>query len=338
MLRVIHGADTFTAHERLREILASCGGEPVATDGVQWLDGKTVTPGAIGEACEQVSMFAACNVVVVEGLLSRFSKDESRRKPSKSKKGRSPARDKGEWEAFAARVRAIPESALLILLDGELKGANPLLTSLALATEETTVCPALRPADVQSWIQERVAAAGGRIDRDAATRLGALVGSDLWLLSSEIEKLVVYAGGAPVRTAMVDEVTASAPAPTIFMLVDAIVERSAQLARRRLDDMYLKGLNAGYVFTMVGRQLRIIAQVQEARRHRGAALPAPDLDRLQPFALERARRQAQQYSEEHVRNALERLVAADRAMKTGVFTERMALEMLVTDLLNPPAA
>lgn len=338
MLRVIHGADTFTAHEVLRDVLVSHRGGDTDPGSVQWLEGKTATPGAILEACEQVSMFATSNVVVVEGLLSRFSKEEPRKKPAKGKKTRSAAKDMGEWEGFAERVRALPETAVLVLLDGELKGANPLLVSLAPAAEEIATCPALRAGDVVQWIQQRVSAAGGRIDGDAAARLGALVGADLWVLSSEIEKLVVYADASPIRTSMVDDMVASAPAPSIFMLVDAIVERSAQLARRRLDDLYGKGLTAGYVFTMVGRQFRIIAQVHEANRHRGAAPPSADLARLQPFALERARRQAQLYSEERVKDALDSLVAADRAMKTGVYTERMALEMLVTDLLKSSVA
>lgn len=336
MLQVIYGPDTFTAHEKLREILSSHVGQGEEPGNVQWIEGKTATPSQILEACGQVSMFTTTKVVVVEGLLGRFSKGDGRKKPPKGKKRAPRTDDLGEWQTFSERVRLLPESSVLILLDAEVKGANTLLSALSLQPEEVTLCPSFDQNKLVRWVQERAAARGGRIEGPAASRLAALVGSDLWLLNSEVEKLLVYADGAPVQTVMVDNMAASATTPSIFMLVDAIVERNVQAARRRLDDMYSKGLSTGYVFTMVARQLRLIAQVHEMRQHRGAQ-PSGELAALQPFALQRATQQAQRLSEAATRSALQHVVDADRAIKTGVYTDRMALDMLITDIVGSAA-
>ena len=333
---MIYGSDTFTAHEKLREILSSHVGQGEEPGNVQWIEGKTATPGEVLEACGQVSMFTTTKVVVVEGLLARFSKSDGRRKATRGKKRTARTDKLGEWQAFSERVRILPESSVLILLDAELKMPNTLLDELDGVTTDVTRCLSLGPPQLVRWVQERVVARGGRIEGAAASRLAALVGSDLWLLNSEIEKLVVYADGAPVQMAMVDNMAASATTPSIFMLVDAIVERNVQVARRRLDDMYNKGLSTGYVFTMVARQLRLIAQVHEMRQHRGAQ-PSGELAALPPFALRRATQQAQRLSETATRSALQSVVDADRAIKTGTYTDRMALDMLITDIVGSAA-
>jgi len=331
MLRIIYGADTFTAHEVLRHVL-SAGGS-YCTENVEWMDGRTATPREILQSCEQSSMFAETRQVVVEGLLARFSKDDSGKRPAKTKKRGQKTRDMGEWEPFVERVPGLPATSTLVLLDADLKAMNPLLKAL-LPLGEVTQCEPLKRDALPRWVRERVAAGGGRIEEGAAQRLASLVGADLWQLTSEIEKLVVYANGAPIRSDMVDNLAASGLTPSIFMLVDAIVERNQQLARRRLDDMYDKGLSAGYVLTMVARQFRLLAQIHEARGRRDSPPSSRELSGLQPFALTRATQQASRYKEVQVQQAFQRVLEADRAIKSGVYTDRMALEMLITELLR----
>lgn len=336
MLRLIFGHDTFTVREKLRELLSQYVGDESPLQGAHWIDGRSATPRDVIEAAGQVSMFAATKIVVVEGLLSRLTRGDARRKVARGRKRNGRSGELGEWEGFSEKVRGLPESSVLILTDGEVKEPNPLLDELAAVAGDTVRCPFLAAPELVRWVQERVARRGGRIEAAAASRLAAIVGPDLWLMHSELEKLVIYADGQPITVNMVDGMAASAPAPTIFALVDAMVEQDMQQARRRLDDLYHKGLPAGYVFTMVARQLRLIAQAHEARgRHSGPV--AGELAGLAPFALQRAMRQAQRLSEDATRQALERVVAADRAIKTGTFTDRMALDMLITDIAAPMA-
>lgn len=334
MLVVIYGPDTFTAHEVLRDVLVKNTAETI--ENVRWIEGKTATPNEVLEALEQGSLFERVRVVVVEGLLARFSKSDSPRKPAKSKKRGQKSPDMmGEWEPFVRRVSDLPEAGILILIDAELKGVNPLLKALS-PFAQVTQCLPPRGEELDRWVLQRVASRGGRIGHDAARRLATLVGADLWMLTSEIEKLVVYADGTPISSGMVDDMTAAGPAPSIFMLVDAIVERNEPLARRRLDDMYNKGLSAGYVFTMVARQIRLIAQSRETRDRRSVQPVSGELAGLQPFALQRVTQQAAHYTETQARDAFECVVAADRAIKSGLYPDRMALEMLITDLLSSP--
>ena len=153
MLRIIYGADTFTAHEALRDLLAT-GGSYSAED-VQWMDGKTTTPEEILQACEQSSMFAETRLIVVEGLLSRFSKDDSGKKPAKVKKRGQKAQGMGEWEAFVERVPGLSEKSILVLLDADLKAVNPLLKGLSSVAGGVTKCEPLKRDELPRWVEQR---------------------------------------------------------------------------------------------------------------------------------------------------------------------------------------
>lgn len=333
MLHIIHGSDTFTARETVRQVLASVSSDSAPAETVNWIDGRTATQDEILQACEQVSMFGDTRRVVVEGLLSRFGRADSRNRVTRTKGRRKKTPDTGEWAQFAERVTALPDQSLLILLDVDPGRTNPLLEALTPAATVHRLDPP-KGADLLRWIHNRVSLVNGHIERNAAERLAAHIGPDLWQLDSEIHKLVTYSDGAPITVSMVDAMLTAAVTPSIFMLVDAIVERNEKQARHRLDDMYQKGLSAGYVFTMVGRQLRLLALVREARDHHTSDRELPgELASLQPFALQRATQQAQRYSDHQVRRALVHVLEADRRIKTGMYDDHMALTMLITNLL-----
>lgn len=281
-------------------------------------------------------MFGDTQRVVVEGLLTRFGTADSRSRAARTKGRRKKTPDIGEWAQFAERIKALPDQSLLVLLDVDPGRTNPLLDTLAPAATVHRLDPP-KGADLLRWIHDRVGLVNGHIDRDAAERLAGLIGSDLWQLDSEIQKLATYSDGAPITVPMVDGMLTASVTPSIFMLVDAIVERNEKYARHRLDDMFQKGLSAGYVFTMLARQLRLIALVREAKDHNSPDRQLPgELASLQPFALQRATQQAQRYSEPEVRRALVHVLEADRAIKSGMYDDHMALDMLITNLL--PAA
>ncbi len=333
MLYVLHGADAFTVHEALRQVIASHQPADASSAEAVTLDGATVTPSQILAACQQISLLSSSRVVVVDGLLARFEADKPTRehaKKGKSKRTGLPP----EWGGFASLVASLPDESVLLLVDGELKPGNHLLQTLAKAPG--AVIREMRPprGDILvTWIRERSAAAGAPCDEEAARRLGLLAGGDLWQLNSELQKLAAYANGRAITAAMVEALTANSASSTIFSLVDAIVEGRQKDARLRLDQLYRDGLSAGYVFTMVGRQVRLIAQIVERRQHSGTVQPAVELSGLHEFVLRRATDQARKFDQARIQKVFEVLIPADRSIKTGICTERIALEQMITDLL-----
>jgi DNA polymerase III delta subunit len=179
------------------------------------------------------------------------------------------------------------------------------------------------------------AVASNRARRSGWARCPA---TDLLAAHSEIEKWWCTRTEVQIDVRMVEDMAARAGRRAYSCWWTLSLSGESGFARHRLDVMYQKGLSAGYVFTMIARQFRLIAQIHETRARREAAASSVELERLQSFALQKASEQASRYTPARVRDGLERIVAADRGIKSGMQTARVALELLVSDLLRPVAS
>jgi DNA polymerase-3 subunit delta len=118
----------------------------------------------------------------------------------------------------------------------------------------------------------------------------------------------------------------------IFALVDAVAEGRTELAQRLLHRLYDDGVPPTYVLTMITRQFRLIAQARDL----GKGLSRPQIqDRLglkSGFALDKTLSQARLYDFERVKWVYGKLLEMDLAIKTGQYSDELALELLVTEL------
>ena len=331
MLHIVYGPDSFSSREFIRDLVTSLMVDDPAGEGLARIDGRTTTPADVLNACGQVSLFGTRPVVLVEGLLSRFeSKKQSGRSRGRKRKGQATS----EWENFPAKVQPVVSASELILVDGELGKGNFMLAALA-PLGQVHVFSRPGGEDLLRWIARRAKSGDAGIDMAAAQQLAALSQGDLWYLASEVDKLAAYCAGRTITQQAIAELTMAASTSSIFKLVDAIVESRARDAQRLLEDMWESGSSAGYVLTMVERQLRIVAQALEATGPHGrVTLQGGEFAALPEFAQRRAVGQARRLPSALVRAALDRVTAADKAVKTGTLDERVALDLLINDLAS----
>ena len=108
-----------------------------------------------------------------------------------SKIGKSIVYEVDELLAFLPNV---PETTRLIFLESQiLRNNHP---AVLLANESSAgqllAFPLPEGGQIDRWIQEQAAKKGGEISPRAANLLASLVGNDLQVLDSELEKLVAY--------------------------------------------------------------------------------------------------------------------------------------------------
>lgn len=331
MLHIVFGPDTFSSGEFVRDLVARLLADDPAGEGIARIEGKTATPADILNACGQASLFGARPLVIVEGLLARFDPPKRSSGRSKAKKRKTLANT--EWSGFAERLKPAVDAGELILLDGALDAKNELLNSLK-SRDNTHVFPMPGGDTLRAWIVQRAKNAGAEIDDAAIEQLSAQSQGDLWYLASEVDKLSAYCQGTTITAQSVADLTTGLATSSIFKLVDAIVEGKVHDAQRLLADMWESGLSAGYVLTMVARQLRIIAQALEAAGAKGkVSLQGGEFAGLPDFARTRAVRQCRGMTPASVRAAMACVSATDRAIKTSTLDERVALDLLINDLV-----
>jgi DNA polymerase-3 subunit delta len=330
MFCILYGQDDFSLTQALDKIKADLGDRETVATNTTRLEGQHLTLSELRNKCDAAPFLSSHRLVIVDGLLGHF--EEKQRKP-RSSKGKS-RNGLGEWEGLDSYVRQMPETTTLVLVDGEVKGNNPLLKKVPPLTE-VKAFPLLKSEALKVWIRQRVKKEGGNIRAQAVNLLAELVGGDLWAMDGEIQKLLIYSQERPISEDDVRQLVSHVQEANIFALVDAVAEGRTELAQRTLHRLYDEGVAPTYILTMITRQFRLIAQARDL----GKGLSRPQIqDRLglkQGYVVDKTLSQARLYDFEGVKRAYDKLLETDLAIKTGKYSDKLALELLVTELARP---
>ena len=330
MFYILYGQDDFSLNQALEKIKADLGDREMVATSTTSLEGKQLALGELRNKCGAAPFLSSYRLVIVDGLLGRFEVKQSRPRSGRGKSGNGL----GEWEDVASYIEQMPETTVLVLVDGEMKGHNPLLKKLSPLAEVRTF-PLLRGRDLKAWIQRRVREEGGDITPQAVNLLAELIGGDLWAMNGEIQKLLLYSQGRPISEDDVRQLVSHVQEANIFALVDAVAEGRTELAQKILHRLYHDGTAPTYILVMITRQFRLIAQAKDLE---------PGLSRLQiqdrlglksSYSLDKTLSQAKLYDFEGVKRAYDKLIETDLAIKTGKYSDKLALELLVTELACP---
>jgi DNA polymerase-3 subunit delta len=327
MLYILHGQDNFSLSQAVGKIKADLGDRETVAANTTNLDGKRLTLGELKSKCDTVPFLCSHRLVMVEGLLGRFDAKQGK---ARSRKGRS-GNGLEEWEGIDSYIEQMPETTVLILIDEEVKGSNPLLRQIS-SLAQVRDFPLLRGKDLKTWIRQRVEVGGGAIRPEAVNLLAELVGGDLWAMDGEIQKLLVHSQGRPISEDDVRQLVSCVQEANIFALVDAVAEGRTESAQRLLHRLYDEGVPPTYILTMITRQFRLIAQAIELGKGLSRLQIQDRLGLNSSYALDKTLSQARLYDFEDVKRAYGKLLETDLAIKVGQYSDKLALELLVTEL------
>lgn len=329
-------SDDYRLREAYRELRAGLDTDGMLETNTSRFEPRGLTAEVLVQHLSTLPFMGAVRLVVVEGLLLAAG----------------GARGTAErWQPLVDFLPSAPPSSHLVLIeplpdreDRLAVARSPLLKALRAVPDgdvrefaELSLGRGGRnavPNEVARWARERAAARGIPFEPAAAEALSQLLGSDLWALASEIEKLSSYAGGRPVTPADVALLTPASRDADIFALVDAVAEGRASEALRLARQMHDEGSRSnGEIQGIVVRHLRNLVRAEElARVGASDAEVGEATGARHPFAREKLLRQAQTAGRDRVAAALRAVAVSDHAVKTGQLDEGLALELLLTEL------
>jgi DNA polymerase-3 subunit delta len=334
LLYILQGEDDFSLNRALGEIKKGLGDPSMLATNTTILEGQNVTPGELRMVVETAPFLAEKRLVIVQGLLGRF--ESQNKTPRRSKKSPPSNGRENDAKSFAAAMADLPESTVLVLTDGRIKNANPLLKIISGA--KVMSFPLLRGDVLRQWINKEAAVQGADMSPPALDLLARLVGGNLWIMSSEINKLALFALGRRIEVEDIKAVVSSAQEANVFAMVDAIMEYKAGVAENLLEQLLQHGASPAYLLVMLSRQLRLVVRAKELRRQR-----KPDAEiqsRLglkSEFPFRKTLEQAQRYPLERLKLVYKRLLEADLSIKTGRYDGGLAFNLLIADLCPQPA-
>ena len=223
---------------------------------------------------------------------------------------------------------------------GETLGAHCGMVELARVTEE----------DAMRWIVATAQEAGVRVEADAARELADALGADMMLISSELEKLLLYTEGrGRITLGDVETMVLSAKQRSLYELTDAISACDRARALALLHGL-LNSSDAGedsaighlYMLARTFRQMLVILE-KNVRDSRAIWQALWQGFRMPPFAADDLIRQARRFkSRRGLTRALRLIARADLELRSSPPDKRLVLERLVYELASeakpaPPA-
>jgi DNA polymerase-3 subunit delta len=193
------------------------------------------------------------------------------------------------------------------------------------------------------WVIEHGRQQDVKVDQDAARELIDSLGADMMLVSSELEKLVLYVGEKKqITLGDVETMVLAAKQRSLYELTDAISAKDKTRALAILDAMLQSGegddaaIGHLYMLSRTFRQMLVILE-KNVRDSRTIWQALWQGFRVPPFAAEDIIRQARRYqNRRELTRALKLIARADMALRSNPPSKRLVLEQLVMQLAEEP--
>jgi len=200
--------------------------------------------------------------------------------------------------------------------------------------------------DALRWITSESEREGVKFDPDAARELADALGADMMLISSEWNKLLLYAGEKRhVTLGDVETMVLAAKQRSLYELTDAISAKDTLRALKLLQGL-LNASDGGedsaighlYMLARTFRQMLVILE-KNVRDPRAIWQALWQGFRMPPFAAEDLIRQARRYkSSREITRALRLIARADLELRSQPPDKHLVLERLVFDLTKEARA
>jgi DNA polymerase-3 subunit delta len=200
--------------------------------------------------------------------------------------------------------------------------------------------------DAMRWTVATAQESQVRVDPDAARELVDALGADMMLVSSELEKLLLFAlGRGRITVGDVETMVLAAKQRSLYELTDAISARDRVRALALLHGL-LNSSDAGedaaighlYMLARTFRQMLVILE-KNVRDSRAIWQALWQGFRMPPFAADDLIRQARRYkSRRELTRALRLVARADLELRSSPPDKRLVLERLVYELASEAKA
>jgi len=337
MLMFLYGPDTYSSRQRLHQLKQGFKKkyDPSGSN-VSVLDGEKLTLEVFRRAAGTAGFLASKRLVVVESVIEKNSKKEIQKELVEylSSPDWTDENVVIFWEGDINSSNRRPKKT------AKKKGASsrstrPLLEKL-LAERHIEEFPTLRPAELVKWIQDHVQGCKGSIDSYAIDELMTRVGTNLWQMTQEIDKLTAFRQNEMISADDVRLLVRSSYDENIFHLTDAIGSKDLRKTLELIGDQLSSGAHELYILTMLTRQFRLLLQARdliETEPH-----PATVASRLglPPFIAQQLVSQAQKFTLSELIGIHQQLAELDMKFKTSEGDPRLLFDLFAVSVCKTP--
>lgn len=188
----------------------------------------------------------------------------------------------------------------------------------------------LASADLLNWLIGEARARGGDLGAADARYLVERVGEDQQLLSSELDKLLLF--DPKITRTNIDWLTEPAPSGNIFQMLDAAFVGDARRALALYDSLRAQKMEPLMILAMLARQLHLLA-LAKAAGQRASGQIAQEAG-LNAFAVQKAAGLARRQTMASIKKLVADLHALDVKIKSSALDADEALKFYFIQLAD----
>lgn len=296
------------------------------------VDGNNATFETLSKEFSSIPFLAKKRMVVVENFLGKKPKI-----PSSAKATDGTAKEITEY------LLKVDDSIIIFFESSDIKKNEFVKTLSRKKKGEIHIYsyPLLRGYDLKKWIQDEAKNLDVSIDSAAVEILMQNIGSDLWQMSSELQKLSAYCADKKMITrADTELIVSSKLEDNIFKLTDALGDKDTKTCLRIFHEMLESEPDKGqYILTMLTRQFRILIETKdfiENCRERKFSFPTRDdvakKFKLHPFVASKTLAQTKKFELDELKKIYAKILDFENKQKTGFIKPALMFDLLAMKL------
>lgn len=304
------GPDTYRSGQKLAALRQRYVDAALGDTNVVVFDGDKLTLPEFARQVQALPFLASSRLVIVKNLLLASTKDLQ--------------------EGVRSYLEKIPTSTIVVFYEAGQPDRRLKLFTVLNQPKRAESFPLLEGRELDRWIEEAAVERGLTLPVALRRQLAAIVGSDLWRMSNELDKLVSFSAISGLTETDLDRLLSHDKTSDVFRLIEALARRQGKRALEEFHTLLVTGEAELYLFSMIVYQFRTLLLVAElvAAGQRSAQVVARTL-KLPPFVAERTLAIVRPLSLEFLIGCYQRLLDYDVRMKTGELEPRLALELLI---------
>ncbi|MCH5266224.1 MAG: DNA polymerase III subunit delta [Lachnospiraceae bacterium] len=231
-------------------------------------------------------------------------------------------------------LEAFPESTYVVFVEREVDKRSRLYKWMG-KHGCVTECQSQSDAMLKQWIAGYLKKSDKSISTRTAEYLIERAGTDMELLSNELDKLIGYTGERRVvETADVEAIGSGMVVSRIFDMIDAVAQGERDRALRLYDDLLANRESPMSILYLFSRHINILLQFKELS---GLGLNRNELAKkigVPPFTLQKYGKQAGMFKRRELLAMLEERLNYEESFKQGRLSDQLAVEMFLIQALT----
>ena len=268
-------------------------------------------PSQIAEAAQILPFFAENRLIVVED--SGYFKSSS---------------------DMADYVESFPETTYIIFVEREIDKRNRLFKWIN-KNGCVTECTRQPEHMLKRWIAGYMKKAGKGISTKGAERLIERVGTDMEMLSNELEKCIGYVGESKlIDVPEVDAICSGVTVSKMFDMIDAVALGEKNRAMKLYEDLYTNKESPMSILFMFSRHINILLQVKECKNRGLRSGEIAKKCGVPPFTIPKYEKQAALFKRSKLLAMLQTRLELEEQFKSGKLSDQLAVELFLIEALN----